>query len=540
MLNDRERVQNYIRRFKGASARADLWRGILLEAYSYTQPNRNLYDNNLTGGAKKNIPVYDTTAVNATQSFVAMLVSSLAPPNTEWAQLDVGTDVPKEYREDMARSLQVITTELFKYINNSNFAQAAYESYQDAAITMGALMVTEGTDDNPLIFSCSPIYDFKPEQGPDGRIQTCWRQWQRVEGRNIEQLWPDAVISDELRRLIDNSKEAADTAGNFELIEGIVYNDDTNNEKERYIYSVICTNTNDEIVYEKTASSPWVVYRWSRLATEIFGRGPVLEALPSIESLNKIAEYELRAAAFRAMPCYVGFSDDVFNPWTVKIVPNTIIPINRSSAGGLPIQPFPRDNADPQFNQMVAADLRQQINDLLFTNPFGPVSDMGKATATEVSLRQQQLMQRIGPAFGRLENEFLKPVLNRCLYILAKKGLIPKLEINGKVVTLKYKSPLAQAEGIRKALNLQQAVGVLASMIGQEYSAGALNLAQIPEYIFEQFGCDLDLVKKPQEIVALANQAKQLMQQQQQAAQAQATGVNPNVQQAQLTNAGVI
>lgn len=544
MINDRDRVQSYIARFKSAKSIAEQWRGLFLEAYSYAMPNRNLFSSNYTIGAKKNTFVYDTTAEDAVQSFASMIGAALTPPDTQWAQLDAGYDVPDEDKATVAREMQKATDILFRYIRASNFDLAIYESYYDLSIGTGAIMVTEGdSDDRPFCFDAVPLFDFFPEEGPRGTIDTAWRQWCNVPSRNIKRIWPHAEITPELQMLIDKSDIDKIFSG-LNFAEGVVFNEGASEDKQ-YTYTVICLDTGDEIVYEECESSPWIVYRWSKLPTEIYGRGPVISALPSIESLNKVAEFELKAAAFRACPVYMGFSDDVFNPFNTLIRPNTIIPINRSSATQLPLMPLPRDQSDPQFNQLIMADLRQQINNLMFSEPFGAQNAPVK-TATEITARQQMLMQKIGPAFGRLQVELLQPLIKRCLYILTKRGSLPPIKVNNKIVAISFNSPLAQATGLQKALNFQQYYGALAQMFGPQLAMQGLNVQNIPEYLAELYNVDLGNIKNPQEIQQVANMAAKLGQQQQAAQIAQSLpqspspGLAPNVQQSALQTQGAL
>ena len=104
------------------------------------------------------------------------------------------------------------------------------------------------------------------------------------------------------------------------------------------------------IIYEEFESNPGIVWRFQKVNNEVFGRGPVMDALPSIISLNELARIELAAANLNTFKPYMGFSDAVFNPHTFKLEPFTVIPIAPIGSGGSPpLIPLP-DSSNPQFS----------------------------------------------------------------------------------------------------------------------------------------------------------------------------------------------
>ena len=54
-----------------------------------------------------------------------------------------------------------------------------------------------------------------------------------------------------------------------------------------YHYHVITKEGEDELVYRRMNSFPWVVSRYMKATGEKYGRGPVLTALHDIKTLNK-------------------------------------------------------------------------------------------------------------------------------------------------------------------------------------------------------------------------------------------------------------
>jgi hypothetical protein len=89
--------------------------------------------------------------------------------------------------------------------------------------------------------------------------------------------------------------------------------------------------------------SPWVISRYMKVSGEVYGRGPLLTALPDIKTLNKTLELLLKNASLAVSGAYTAADDGVLNPQTVKIVPGAIIPVARNGGPqGDSLKPLPR------------------------------------------------------------------------------------------------------------------------------------------------------------------------------------------------------
>jgi hypothetical protein len=252
---------------------------------------------------------------------------------------------------------------------------------------------------------------------------------------------------------------------------------------------------------KRLESSEWVIARWSKINNQCFGIGVAIEALPAAISLQEISRIELESANFNLSKPYMGISDGIFNPWTYKIKANQIIPIARSMDGQPPLIPLP-DTANPAFMQLTSEVLRNQINDMMYAQPLGSVEGPVR-TATDSAIRQRNLLEEIGPIMTRLENEFLAPILERVMYILAARGDLHKLNVNGTEIQVKFKSPLISAEGQESVRKVLDAVQVLQAIYGPDDSQMFINPGEIGTWIWEQFGNDPKLIPEKQELIAM-------------------------------------
>ena len=508
-------ISSLLQRFQQARNQRELFRSLLDVAYRFAIPNRNLFDGD-TVGADKNSQVFDTTLPRATNIFVSKLLNGITPPFQRWAKLIAGEEVPLNRKNALNAQLEDATNLLFRFIHRSNFSLAISEAYFDLAVGTMALLENPGpNDDNPLIFESVPLKFLAPEDGPFGTIETAWRELNGVLGRNILQMWPKAKLSNSMLEAIRTTPDME-----FDFIEGSV-----EIEKDRFLYVVISKLEQMAIIEEESKSSAWIIGRWRRLSGEVFGRGPIIDALPSALTLNKIAEFELKAAALEIAPPFMAFSDSVFNPHLFRMEPNTVIPVQRNASATWPLQKLDV-GGNVQFGQVLINDLRSQINALLFTDPLGPTDTLVR-TATEVNIRNQQLVEEVGPAIGRLEVEVLSKIIKRTIFLLKRRGLFPDIEVDGKQITLSFESPLAKSQDSQDLNALAQTNEIIQSIMQNPQALAAYNLSALPEFIAEKTGLDLSLVKTPmqmQQLAQLAAREQQIQQMQQQAANAPPQG----------------
>ena len=107
------KLEYYKRRFRRAYSIYTQWISLLQVCYHYCIPYRDLYYyTNQLQGTQKNAKVYDTTGVAATNNFVSKIHMALTPPQTDWAFLDAGTEIPEDQKEEINLVLQEQTSPL--------------------------------------------------------------------------------------------------------------------------------------------------------------------------------------------------------------------------------------------------------------------------------------------------------------------------------------------------------------------------------------------------------------------------------------------
>jgi len=509
-MSDTQDLELIKRRYKKARSKADLWIALLEACYHYTVPSRNLfYWTSQYQGAQKNARVWDSTSIAAVENFVSKIHGGLCPPDQRWFLFEAGPGVPEDQKEEINIRLQQISDQVYFYLRNSNFDLIVNEALYDLAIGTGCMLCNPGpSDDEPLEFFSVPLARIAIEETAGNKLETVFRWWDEIRIADIQVLWPQAKLPIEVEMLFREDENATLKS----LTEGTICYPG-NPYRKRYRYVVFYDNA--KFVDEWMEDSPWILFRWSKVSNEIYGRGPVIQALPTILSLQEIYRIELASANFNLSKPYMGYSDGVFNPWTFKLEPNTIIPVSPNSSGQWPIQPFP-DTANPAFMQMSSFDLRQQINKLLFADPLTPVSGPTR-TATELALRQRNLAEQIGPSFTRLNQEFLAKILKRVVFLLQQRGLIEKLVINGREIQISYKSPLAVQQGQKDLEAFVQFYQVM-QLVNGDAAPVTIDPVKLPGWVREKCGADPSVVVSEEDMEVFMKQQSEKAQEQEQLA----------------------
>ena len=187
--------------------------------------------------------------------------------------------------------------------------------------------------------------------------------------------------------------------------------------------------------------SPFLAFRWLKGAGEVYGRSPVMTALPDIKTANKVVELVLKNASIAATGIWLADDGGVLNPANIKLTPGSIIPKAPGSAGLTPLQAPGRFDV----SELVLSDLRSRIRHTLLVDRLGPI-DGPRMTATEIAERSAQTARLLGAVYGRLQTELLNPLLGRAVSILRRRGEIPDLVVDGRLAELHWRSPLARAQ----------------------------------------------------------------------------------------------
>jgi len=496
--------EQILKRQIAAQAKKDEFQQLYQDAYEFALPQRQLYGVWEGGavGSKKMQRVFDSTAINSTQRFANRLQSVVFPPQRKWAKLEAGSDIPPEQKQQAQAILEVYQEKMFTVLNQSNFDIAMGEFLLDLAVGTACMMVQPGDDVQPLNFIPVPLFLVSYEEGANGQVDNVYRRM-RMKGESIQRQWPDAEISDDLARRIEHKP-----TDDVELLEATIYD----HKRGDYCYHVIDKVSKTEIVYRRRKMSPWVISRYMKVAGEIYGRGPLMTALPDIKTLNKTIELLLKNASLAVSGVYTAADDGVLNPNTVKIVPGAIIPVARNGGSqGPALLALPR-SGDFNVSQLVINDLRSNVKRILLDESLPP-DNMSARSAKEIVERMKELAQNLGSAFGRLINETMIPVTAKILEVMDERGMIDMpLRVNGLEVKVTPVAPLAMAQNMEEVNSIMQYMQI-AQSLGTDGQL-AIKTDMLVDYLADKLGVPASVRNTAAERAVLMEEMKNQQQQQ--------------------------
>ncbi len=145
--------------------------------------------------------------------------------------------------------------------------------------------------------------------------------------------------------------------------------------------------------------------------------------------------------------------------------------------------------ANFDVSQLVLGQLRERIRTALFADRLSLPTV--KMTATEVAERAVETSRLMGATFGRLQHELLKPLAERAVEILVRRGELPPPAADRRLVGIEFLSPLAQTERRLEAQNLmtwlEAANGMGAEINKQAVAAHMARLLAVPPEVYESF-----------------------------------------------------
>ena len=471
-----------LRRYRAAKERRSVWESHWQECYDYALPLRDAVLHQPVPGEKKGDRLFDATAADAVDQLAASLLSELTPPWAQWFGLTTGPDLDDSERQQAAPLLDRIGTILQGHFDRSNFAVEMHQCYLDVVTGGTACLLFEEAqpgESSAFRFTAVPLAQAVLEEGPDGKLDGTFRRSELTLAA-LRLRFPQAELEDTLVR-----QGEQDPQSRFAVIEAVIPS-----QNGQYDYAAILEEGDSEqrlLAEGRFGQSPFINFRWLKAPGEIYGRSPVMKALPDIKTANKVVELVLKNATIAVTGIWQADDDGVLNPANIKLIPGTIIPKAVGSAGLQPLEAPGRFD----ISQLVLDDLRSRIRRALLADKLGQ-PDNPQMTATEVLERSADMARVLGATFGRLQSELLTPLILRALSILRRRGEIPPLVLDGHLVDLQYRSPLAQSQAQRDARNMLTWLSSLAQLGPQ--GMACVNAAAAAQWLGRAFNVPADLM----------------------------------------------
>jgi len=486
-------ADDIIAHYRKAVDRRTRWEPLWKDCYAYALPQRENTQTDQEIGTGRTATLFDGTAPDAVDQLAASLLGELTPPWGEWFALGAGSEASVEASMEAGPALERVNAIIRRHFDHANFAIEMHQCFLDlATVGSACLMFEEAPAGEPSAFhfTAIPLSQVAFEESPNGRLETTYRR-SELDHKGLKTRFPDAQLAD----LVSDAKgQGSNSAAlkKFTVIEAVTPEDSGFNYT-----AVLEAGSGYDLGARILAKgyfpqSPFINFRWLKAPGEIYGRSPVMKALPDIKTANKVVELVLKNASIAVTGIWQAEDDGVLNPATVQLTPGTIIPKAAGSQGLTPLAAPGRFD----ISEIVLEDLRSRIRKALLADNLSQIN-APSMTATEVLQRSAEMTRLLGATYGRLQSELLIPLIRRAMAILSRRGDIPPIDADGRAIALNWRSPLARAysrDEAQDALHWLDAVRGLGPEAMMEIDASAM-----VRWLARAFDVPADLLKSPQE-----------------------------------------
>jgi hypothetical protein len=507
-----EQVVHLVKRKGKLKDQRGTWETHWQDLSNYVLPNEADFNLSRSKGDKRTTLVYDSTGIHANEMLAAGLHGMLTNPASNWFSLRVKNDQSNladnsESKEWLEQTTNAILSEIAA--PDVAFPSHIHEYYLSlCSIGTACMFVGEPTTREGISFRAIHIDEIFIAENADGIIDTVFRVF-KMTVRQIVQKWGEKSLSPRIAKMY----EKKDFDKEVELMHCVYPREDVDKSKKAAtmlpVASVYIDERDKHVLAEGGFDEmPYMVSRWAKAVGEVFGRSPAMTALPDIKMLQEIMKTTIKAAQKIVDPPLLVPDDGVIGP--VRTVPGGLNYYRASS--GARIEPLLTGGNIPISFEMMA-DLRDRIRTTFFLDQL-QFQGAPRMTATEVVERTERTLRLLGPTLGRLQSEFLGPMIERIFGVLSRSGRLPEPpeSMSEQELKIEYVSPLARAQrqtetqGIMRTLEF---IGPIAGMDPQ--AAQVIKGADTVRHIAELNGVPPMLLKSNDDLMA-EMQAQQMMQ----------------------------
>lgn len=434
-------------------------------------PHRAIFTREVSPGQELNTGIFDSAPMLARRGLSSAIDGLLKPKTTQWFHIrsvEEGLaldDEAKGWIEDSEKRLWRAI-----YHPKARFIERTGEVDDDlVTFGTGALFVGMNSDASRFLFKSYHLKRVYILENADGLVDTV-HVVLSFSARQAAQKWGEKklgkVIQDALKQDADQDKE-------FDFLwcvkpryeRDMSRRDNTNFEFADYVIGL----DDENLVYEGGHREfPWAIPRWDTSTEEIYGRSPAMLALPDGNTLQAMGKTLLVAGQRGVDPPLMVASDSVVG--AIRTYPGGITYFDAEAIQGNrnPVIPMETGAKIPLGREM-QQDTRDQIWIAFFRDVLRlPTWEKGNPkTATEILERKDEFLRVIGPVFGRLEGDYIAPIVERCFNLMWRAGKflpLPESLARGGI-KFEYASPVEQARKQMEAAGAARSIETMLPII---------------------------------------------------------------------------
>jgi hypothetical protein len=502
-------------------AERKLWEDHWQDVADYILPRKNTITVEKSPGDRRGVNLLTNVGVQCNELLSGALHGLLTNPNAPWMELTTG-DLELDRDDQVRMWLQKTTKDIHNVLNNSNFQTEVHELYTDLAAFGTAPMYLE--EDARDVIRCSTrfIAEIFIDENAQGVVNQVYREWKWDAMKLVEQFGFDNLP----KKVQESFKKGG--KDKFVCIHAVYPREIVDPRAKSafpFVSQYVLPEENHEIQEGGFREFPYVVPRWAKAAGEKYGRSPGMNALPEVKTLNVMNETVIIGAQKFVDPP-LQLPDDGF-----------ILPIATFPGGMNFYRSGTNDKIEPVFNDTrvdfgfeVLKEREQRVREAFYVDQLQLQQNGPQMTATEVLQRTEEKMRLLGPMLGRMQAEFLRPLIDRVFDIMLRTGKIDKAgippKLAGKKIDVRYSSLIAKSQRLADGQNLMRSMEALTPFVNMDPSVtDNINGDMAFKVVAETYGLPQEVQRSKKEVKdirdARAQAQQEALAQQQQAHEAQ-------------------
>lgn len=501
------------------------WDSHWREISDYQQPRAGrFFVTDRNRGNKRHNHIIDSTAIFASRTLAAGMMSGMTSPARPWFRLEIADKdlmesfAVKSWLHDSAALIRAVFAA-------SNTYRALHSMYEELGLFGTACSIVRPDFDNVMHLYPLTVGEYALATNDKGVVDTVCREFQMTVGQVVDQFGLENC-SETVRSLFNR--------GNYDAWVDVLHM--IQPRRDRDYAKRDATNMPWMSCYIESGRDNWDKYlsesgfkrfpalapRWVVTGNDIYGTSPGMECLGDVKQLQhqqlrkgQAIDYQVnpplqvpssyREAAKSRLPGGVFYVDNVGQTAGVRSAYEVTLNLQHLGADIMDVRERIRSSYYADLFLMLAQDRRSGV------------------TATEIAERHEEKLLMLGPVLERLHNELLSPMIDLTFDYCVESNILPPVprELEGMEIDVEFISVLAQAQRAVAASGMDRLLGTVGQLAALKPEiADKLDFDQVVDSYAEMFGVDPKIVVPDDQVAQVRAERAQAMQAQQAAATA--------------------
>lgn len=371
--------------------------------------------------------INDSTAPRANSAMASAIMGALWKSGGKTFKLKRPRHIPDTAENNMyyLRVNEVLADAMES--PKAGFEVAFHEEIcEEGAFGTGCISLFQGDYDNPLLFKSWSIQNIYISEGPDGFVDTVYYD-DKITLSNLVEQYGREKLPETLRKKYEDPKKRSERVLLCVGIEPRPKAERTGGGTLSMPIASYHFLPEHKTVLKESGfvELPSRVGRWSKLASEILGRGPGMDALPAIMQINALKESFLVGVEKKVEPPTWILDDGSLGAGTVDTSAGGLSVFNNMgrNPGQAPIGVV-FDVGELQSCQVAIEKLAEEILQHFLIDRLYDLNNKTRMTLGEAEMRYNIRSDALASIYARYTSEILNPLIIRAFNILFEMGLL--------------------------------------------------------------------------------------------------------------------